>query len=119
LVNLRAVDEAGGSGVKQVNYSLAGAQTRALTAVPGSSTAVSISAPGMTTITYFSTDFAGNVETPKSLPIFVSSDGISCSPAANITVPAHGTLTAVGNVTVTDLSTGRVTVYPFNVTFSF
>jgi hypothetical protein len=119
LVNLRAVDDAGGSGVKQVNYSLAGAQTRALTAVPGSSTAVSISAPGMTTITYFSTDFAGNVETPKSLPVFVSSDGISCSPAASVTVPAHGTLTVLGNVTVTDLSTGRVTVYPFNVTFSF
>jgi hypothetical protein len=119
VVNLRAVDEAGGSGVKQVNYSLSGAQKQALTAVPGSSTAVTTSAPGMTTINYFSTDYAGNVETAKSLTVFVSAFGFSCSPTTSVTIPAHGTLSASGNVTIIDLSTGSVTVFPFNVTFSF
>ncbi len=102
-----------------MNYSLSGAQAKALTAVPGSSTAVTISAPGMTTITYFSTDFAGNVETAKSLTLFVSSAGFSCSPATSVTIPAHGTLTVVGTVTITGVSTGSVTTFPFNVTFSF
>jgi streptogramin lyase len=119
VVNLRAADEAGGSGVKQVNYSLSGAQTKALTVVSGSSTTVTISAPGMTTITYFSTDFAGNVETAKSLTLFVSSAGFSCSPATSVTIPAHGTLTVVGTITITNVSTGSVTTFPFDVTFSF
>src|SRR5207302_16325 len=67
-VNLSAVDNAGGSGVKQVSYSLSGAQTSG-NVVAGNSAAVTVSAEGTTTLTYFATDNCGNQETTRPLVI--------------------------------------------------
>jgi hypothetical protein len=68
-VNLHAADNAGGSGVSQISYSAAGAQVIASTVVNGASTSVAINTEGITTITFFATDNAANVESPKTLTI--------------------------------------------------
>jgi len=66
-VSLTANDNVGGSGVSSITYSSSGAQAIGTTTVTGSSTAVSVLAEGTTTITYYATDYVGNVEVPKSL----------------------------------------------------
>jgi len=68
-ITLNSTDnEPGGTGVKQIQWSLAGAQTGSST-VPGSTTSVTISSEGTTTLTYFGTDNAGNIETAKTITI--------------------------------------------------
>jgi len=104
----------GGSGVKQINYSLNGAQSGS--GVGANSVAATISAARKTTITYFATDNAGNTETPKLLNVFISggSTAIACAAGPNtIAVPKHGTATVTGTLTVN----GRA--FPFSRTFSF
>jgi len=86
-VTLNSTDsEPGGTGVKQIQWSLTGAQTGSST-VPGGSTAVTISTEGTTTLTYFGTDDAGNQEVPKTLTIQIDktppSIAGSRSPAPN------------------------------------
>jgi hypothetical protein len=68
-VTLNSADnEPGGTGVKEIQWSLTGAQAGAST-VPGNTTTVTISAEGTTTLTYFGTDNAGNIETAKSITV--------------------------------------------------
>jgi hypothetical protein len=54
--------------VKQISYSLSGAQTGG-PVVAGSTAAVTVSAEGTTTLTYFATDNAGNREAAHTLVI--------------------------------------------------
>lgn len=69
-VTLTSTDnEPGGSGVKQITYSATGAQAIASTVVNGSTASFSISTEGITTITFFGTDNADNVESAKTLTI--------------------------------------------------
>jgi Phosphodiester glycosidase len=49
--------------VDLLKYSLAGAQTAAETAVPGHSASFGVAQQGVTTVSYFATDAAGNEET--------------------------------------------------------
>jgi hypothetical protein len=67
-VTLSATDNAGGSGVKEVHYSLGGAATGSQV-VSGNSAAVPISAEGTTTLSYFAVDNAGNREAIKTLTV--------------------------------------------------
>src|SRR5262249_27831900 len=67
-VTLTAVDNSGGTGVKQIQFALAGASSGTQT-VPGRSDAVAITNEGVTTLTYFATDNAGNQEAPKTLTV--------------------------------------------------
>ncbi|HEU6443840.1 MAG TPA: M12 family metallo-peptidase [Gaiellaceae bacterium] len=60
-VTLTATDDAAGSGVKSITYSATGGQPIAATTVNGSSTKVVISGEGVTTLSFFATDNAGNV----------------------------------------------------------
>jgi hypothetical protein len=62
-VTLTAMDNAGGSGVASITYTLGGGS------VAGSSTSFTISAEGTTTVTYHATDIAGNSEADKTLVI--------------------------------------------------
>ena len=109
VVTLTAVDNSGGSGVKQIQYSLSGAQTLGPQIVPGNTTAVNISAEGSTTITYFATDNAGNVEQAKTLTVKIDKTPpvISGMPAAGCTVwPPNHKLVRVAVVAASDALSG-------------
>jgi len=64
-LTFNASDNPGGWGVALVNYALAGAQAGTGSVPPGGTLA--IASEGVTTITYFATDIAGNSEAPHSL----------------------------------------------------
>jgi hypothetical protein len=64
-------NEPDGSGVKQITLSDTGAQTVGSTVVSGASTSLTISVEGITTITFYGTDNAGNVESPKTLTVML------------------------------------------------
>lgn len=66
-VTLNSADDPGGTGVKQITYSAMGAQPIASTTVPAATTSFQVSNEGITTIAFFGTDNAGNVEMPKTL----------------------------------------------------
>jgi YVTN family beta-propeller protein len=107
-------DEPGGSGVSQISYSIAGAQTVALTNVSGSSASFTISAQGTSTVTFYATDGAGNVSNPASLTVNIDKTPPVIVPAIsgpsgkngwytgpvtiswNVTDPESGIATATG-----------------------
>jgi hypothetical protein len=74
-VSLAATDLASGLNdtpvgwVDLLRYSLAGAQTTAETVVPGHSASFGVAPEGVTTVSYFATDAAGNEETTRTLDI--------------------------------------------------
>lgn len=68
-VSFTATDETGGSGVKQITFSATGAQPIASTIVAGATASVNITSEGVTVISYFATDNAGNVEATRTLAI--------------------------------------------------
>jgi probable HAF family extracellular repeat protein len=70
-VALSAADDSTGTGVKQLTYSASGAQPSATKVVARTTTTVTISVAGTTTIHYFATDNAGNVETTKAVTVKV------------------------------------------------
>lgn len=61
-VNLSATDPDGVADVATVHYSATGAQTIAPTMVTGSAASFTLTAEGVTTITYFAKDRAGNTQ---------------------------------------------------------
>ena len=83
-VTLLATDNAGGSGVKEIRFSLTGAQAGA-GIVAGSTASVPISAEGITTLSYFAVDNAENQEEPRTLTVQIDTT------APVLTVP--GTIT--------------------------
>jgi uncharacterized repeat protein (TIGR01451 family) len=108
-VALTAVDNPGGSGVMQIQYSLAGAQTFGPQVVPGNTATVNITAEGITTLTYFATDFAGNVEQAKTLTIRIDKTPpvISGMPPAGCSLwPPNHKLVQVAVVTASDALSG-------------
>ncbi len=68
-VTLNSADDLGGTGVKQVSLSATGAQPIASTTVTGAATSFQVANEGITTIAFFGTDNAGNVETSKALTV--------------------------------------------------
>ena len=61
--------------VDQVQYSLAGAQTAALQVVPGSATSFGVALQGITSVSYYATDAAGNEETANTVDVKI--DGVA------------------------------------------
>ena len=105
-VNLSATDNSGGSGVKEIVYSVSGAQTISQTIVNGASATLTITAEGLTTVTFFARDNAGNTEAPQTITIRVDKTVpmISNMPS-NQTVEATGSNGAAvfwNSPTVTD-----------------
>jgi pimeloyl-ACP methyl ester carboxylesterase len=94
VVTLNATDNAGGSDVRRITYSATGAQVIASTVRNGSSASFEVTASGVTTISFFAEDNAGNVETAKSLTVRIdrTAPAISCGAAsaqwsaANVTI---------------------------------
>jgi hypothetical protein len=68
-VRLNATDNQGGSGVQKITYSASGAQNIAQTDSPADSVELNLDQEGTTTLTYYATDKAGNVEDKNSLTI--------------------------------------------------
>lgn len=102
IVELSAIDQ--GSGVMDITWSLSGAQTGGATiAAPHAS--VTIDAEGVTTLTYFARDAAGNVEAAKTLTVRIdrSSPTIACSATPNEIWPPNGRMVPVSiRVTASD-----------------
>ncbi|AMY10113.1 Exopolysaccharide biosynthesis protein related to N-acetylglucosamine-1-phosphodiester alpha-N-acetylglucosaminidase [Luteitalea pratensis] len=79
-VSLEATDLASGltdtptGWVDLLRYSLAGAQTGGETIVPGHSASFAVAPEGVTTVSYFATDAAGNEETARTLDVKI--DGV-------------------------------------------
>ena len=69
IVTLSAADNEGGSGVKEIKYSLTGATDAPITAIQGSSAQITITAEGTTTVNYWAVDNAGNEEASNSLQV--------------------------------------------------
>lgn len=106
-VNLTAQDSPGGI-VKQIEYSLAGAQTIASQVVPGSSATINVINEGVTTVSYFATDVAGNVESPQSVTVRIDKTRplISGMPASCSLGPPNHKLVTVATVTASDALSG-------------
>lgn len=86
-VTLTSTDNSGGSGMKEITYSETGSQTITPTNILGGLAAFLISTEGTTTVAYFGTDNAGNVETSKSVTVLLDKTPPTInafrSPAAN------------------------------------
>jgi hypothetical protein len=68
VVDLDATDPAGGAGVKQIDYSLTGAQVGGAV-IEGAAAQDIIVVEGVTTVRVFATDNAGNVESPQDFDV--------------------------------------------------
>ncbi|MGI9022739.1 MAG: hypothetical protein ACR2HV_05830 [Acidimicrobiales bacterium] len=78
-VNLSAVDNAGGVGVRDITYRATGAQAITPTTANGSATSFTITAEGTTTISYHATDSEGNAEGDRTLVVKIDK-----TPPANV-----------------------------------
>jgi hypothetical protein len=79
-VSLSATDNAGGTGVKEITYSASGAQTIGSTTVAGNSvSAISLTAQGTTTLSFFAKDNAGNTEATKTFVVKIDKTAPSVS----------------------------------------
>src|SRR5207245_66730 len=109
-VSLNSTDsESGGSGVKQIQYALTGAQSVDTQTVPASAASVTISAEGMTTLNYFGTDNAGNSEQSKSLTVQIDKTPpvVSGMPSSACTLwPPNNQMISVGTITAADALSG-------------
>jgi len=74
---------AGATGVDSVTYSATGAQSVSSTTTTGSTASVTIGAEGVTTVSRFATDRAGNAESPKTIALKLdkTAPSIACAPA--------------------------------------
>jgi RHS repeat-associated protein len=115
-VNMSATDNADGSGVKQISYSLNGQPP---TVVTGATASVTISQEGTTTLAYSATDNEGNQEAAKTLTIRIDKTPpivtYSSSPNPNAKGWNKTNVTVIFNATDT-LSGIDVTPGPAEVT---
>jgi hypothetical protein len=114
-VSLEATDLASGLNdtpagwVDLLRYSLAGAQTGAETVVPGHSASFGVALEGVTTVSYFATDAAGNQETARTFDVKI--DGtppvLSGLPSEACTLwPPNHTLQRVAVLRASDALSG-------------
>ena len=78
----------GGSGVKNLTYSASGAQTISQITVPGSAASFVISAQGVTTVSFFGSDVAGNTSSPQSETVKI--DTAPPTDVTTATIPSGG-----------------------------
>jgi HYR domain len=123
-VTLTAVDANGGTGVKAIRYRVSGAQAQADTTVDGQVVVVPIVVDGVTTVTFFAVDRAGNVEVAKenvarldrvAPSILVPNDMTvrATSPAgAIVTYPSPTVTDAISGVSSSTCLPGSGTIFP-------
>jgi len=109
VVTINSTDnEPGGSGVKEIDFNLAGAQTGS-GKVAGSTASVTISVEGTTTLTFFAIDNAGNQESPNTLTLKIDKTPpvISGLPSADCSLfPPNHKLVDVATVLAVDALSG-------------
>ena len=109
-VSLNSTDsESGGSGAKQIQYALSGAQSVDTQTVPGSTASAVISAEGFTTLTYFGTDNAGNAERSKALTVQIDKTPpvVSGMPSSACTLwPPNNQMVQIATITAADALSG-------------
>lgn len=86
-VSFSAVDNPCGSGVKNITLSASGAITLPPTVFNGSTASLIVGTEGVTTISYFATDNAGNVEATNTLTVRLD----KTAPTVAIAVPTATT----------------------------
>jgi sugar lactone lactonase YvrE len=84
-VTLTATDDAGGCGVAEIRYAINGGTE---IVVSGDSASIEVTGEGVTSISYFAVDAAGNVEPPAVLEIKID----MTPPAIGITQPEAGSV---------------------------
>jgi hypothetical protein len=107
-INLTALDNAGGSGVSRISLSLSGAQVGS-GEVLSSKALVTISAEGITTVTYFATDNVGNQESPKTLTVRIDKTPprVACTVSPNMLWPPNNQrVTVTASIGVSDSLSG-------------
>ena len=107
-ITLSAKDNPGGI-VKQIEYSLSGAQPSTTQVVAGNAALINVVTEGVTTVHYSATDVAGNSEPSQSLTIKIDKTRpvISGMPAAGCKLwPPNHKLVQVGAVTGADALSG-------------
>ncbi|MGA1874936.1 MAG: HYR domain-containing protein [bacterium] len=70
-LELKAIDNVGGSGVASITYSASGAQTISSTTVSGDTATLLIHNEGITNVSFFATDAAGNSELPQVVSVYI------------------------------------------------
>jgi hypothetical protein len=113
-IDLQALDDDEGSGVKLLSHARSGAETVPETTIEGDSAQVTVAAEGETTLRYFSTDDKGNSEQPHELAVRIDKTGPDVSAETNVAPNAAGWNRT--NVIVTfqaeDALSGVLTVSP-------
>jgi N-acetylneuraminic acid mutarotase len=117
-VTLNATDNAGGSGVQSITYSLNGQQSSGAT-IPGNTASVPLLfVDGTTTVKYYATDNSGNVEPEHALSIRIDKTAPFLSYPFNVTTQAMSsagatvTFSVSGSDSLSGLA-GPVTISPF------
>jgi hypothetical protein len=111
-VTLTAADNAGGSSVQNITYSLTGAQASP-TVIAGNPASVAIAVDGITNVVYAAADLAGNVEPYKTATIKIDRTGPDIAgmpvPGCTLSPPKHQ-MVQVASVTATDSLSGLATL---------
>jgi hypothetical protein len=105
-ISLSAADNSGGSGVKEITYSASGAQAISSVTVNGASANLLITAEGVTTITFFARDNAGNTEAAQTLVVRIdkSAPTVSCGSADGAWHADNVSISCTANDSVSGLS---------------
>ena len=108
-VTLNATDNPGGSGVRQIQFAIVGAQNSGLQTVTGNVASITISAQGTSVLSYFATDDAGNAEQTHKLTVKIDETPpvISGLPASGCSIwPPNHRMVQVATVTASDSLSG-------------
>lgn len=106
-VTLRASDNTGGTGVREITYNATGAQTGSAT-VNGDAASLAISVEGETTVTFSARDNAGNVEATQIVTIKID----KTAPSITVNAPSRAYLlrqSVTTDYTCTDAGSGALT----------
>jgi hypothetical protein len=108
-VTLSAVDNPGGSGVREIVFAATGAQQIAETTVAGPSVTVTVASEGTTTLTYHAVDNAGNAEASSTLTVRIDKTDpvVTCSARPDLLWPPDHRLVQISvDVDVADALSG-------------
>jgi hypothetical protein len=109
IITLNASDNPGGSGIKQLQFALGGAQNTDWQTVAGNAASVTISAEGTTVLRYYAMDNTGNLESVKKVTVRIDKTPplISGLPAPGCMIwPPNHELVRVATVTAADTLSG-------------